>query len=140
MIALIRIKGDVGLEKDVRETLSRARLRRKYACVVIESNKNILGVIKKLENFIAYGEISEEMLLNLIEKRAKPVDKNKKIDAKKIVEEFKKGKKLEELNVKPFFRLHPPRGGIESKKHFGIGKGVLGNNKEKINELLERML
>jgi len=36
--------------------------------------------------------------------------------------------------------LHPPRKGIESKKHFGVGKGVLGDNKEKINELLERML
>ena len=40
----------------------------------------------------------------------------------------KKG--LEELGLKPFFRLHPPRGGIESKKHFGVGKGVLGDNKK----------
>jgi len=28
----------------------------------------------------------------------------------------------------------------ESKKHFGVGKGVLGDNKEKINELVRRML
>ncbi len=41
---------------------------------------------------------------------------------------------------KNFFRLHPPRRGIESKKHFGVGKGVLGDNGEKINELLVRML
>jgi large subunit ribosomal protein L30 len=44
------------------------------------------------------------------------------------------------LNIKPFFRLHPPRGGIDSAKHFGIKKGVLGNNKESINKLIERML
>ena len=48
--------------------------------------------------------------------------------------------KYEEVNVKPFFRLHPPRKGIESKKHFGVGKGVLGNHKDKINKLIERML
>ena len=42
------------------------------------------------------------------------------------------------LDLKPFFRLHPPRGGIKSKIHFP--KGVLGNNKEKINDLVERML
>ena len=56
----------------------------------------------------------------------------------KIVEELEKGKKYEELNLKPFFRLHPPRKGIKSKLHFP--KGVLGDNKEKINELVKRML
>ena len=45
---------------------------------------------------------------------------------------------VEELNMKPFFRLHPPRGGINAKIHFP--KGVLGNNKEKINDLIKRML
>ncbi|KKL95423.1 hypothetical protein LCGC14_1854700, partial [marine sediment metagenome] len=42
------------------------------------------------------------------------------------------------LNLKPFFRLHPPRKGIKSKLHFP--KGVLGDNKEKINDLVLRML
>ena len=51
--------------------------------------------------------------------------------------ELKAGK-MDELSIKPFFRLHPPRGGIKSKVHFP--KGVLGNNKEKINELIMRML
>ena len=62
-----------------------------------------------------------------------------KIDAKKTAEELEK-KNLNELGLKPFFSLHPPRGGIESKKHFGVGKGVLGDNKKAINKLLERML
>ena len=39
-----------------------------------------------------------------------------------------------------FFRLHPPRKGIDSKKGFGVGKGVLGNHGDKINELIGRML
>ena len=66
------------------------------------------------------------------------MDKKKKMDPKKIVEELKKGKTYKELNLKPFFRLHPPRKGIKSKVQFP--KGVLGNHKEKINELVERML
>jgi glycosyltransferase involved in cell wall biosynthesis len=48
--------------------------------------------------------------------------------------------KYEELNLKPFFSLHPPRKGINSKKHFGVKKGVLGDNKEQINDLIKRML
>ena len=34
MIAIVRIVGKVGTEKDVEETLSRLRLRKKYTCVV----------------------------------------------------------------------------------------------------------
>jgi large subunit ribosomal protein L30 len=140
MIAIIRIKGQIGVDKKVKETLSRLRLRRKYACVVVNPTNENLGMIKKVKNLVAYGEIGKKTFEKLIEKRGQALDKKKKIDFKKSAEELEKGKNYEDLNLKPFFRLHPPRGGIESKKHFGVGKGVLGNNKEKINELIERML
>ncbi|MAH03463.1 50S ribosomal protein L30 [Candidatus Pacearchaeota archaeon] len=138
MIAIIRIRGQVGLKKEIVETLNRLRLRRKYVCVVINPKKEQLGMIKKLKDFVAYGEIKKEVFEKLIEKRGQLVDKKKKVDLKKAAEELEKGKKYEELNLKPFFRLHPPRKGIKSKFHFP--KGVLGNNKDKINELVERML
>ena len=117
---IIRISGQVGLNKDVAETLYRLRLRRKYACVVLDKpTKEQLGMIKKVKDFVAYGEISEDVYKKLVEKRGKKDAKGK---------------------LKPFFRLHPPLRGIESKKHFGVGKGVLGNNKQEINKLIERML
>ncbi len=119
-IAIIRIKGQIGLRKAVAETLFRLRLRRKYACVVIDNpSKEQLGMIKKVQNFVAFGEIGEEMYKELVKKR---------------------GQKNVKGELKPFFRLHPPRKGIEAKKHFGVGKGVLGDHKTKINELIERML
>lgn len=119
-LAIIRIHGQVKLRKPIVETLHRLRLRRKYACVVFDKpNKEQLGMIKKVKDFVAFGEIDEATYKELIKKR---------------------GKKDVQGKLKPFFRLHPPRKGIESKKHFGVGKGVLGNNKEKINELIGRML
>ncbi|MDP7520924.1 MAG: uL30 family ribosomal protein [Candidatus Pacearchaeota archaeon] len=138
MIAIIRIRGQVGLKKEIIETLNRLRLRRKYTCVVINPKKEQLGMIRKLKDFIAYGEIKKEVFEKLIEARGQLIDKSKKINGKEVVEGLKKGKSYEELNLKPFFRLHPPRKGIKSKFHFP--KGVLGNNKDKINELMERML
>ena len=69
-------------------------------------------MIKKVRDFVAFGEINNDMYKKLVEKR-----KNK---------------------IKNFFRLHPPRKGIKSKVHYP--KGALGNHKDKINELLERML
>ena len=138
MICIIRIKGNVGLEKGVVETLKRLRLRKKYSCVIIDPKKEDLGMIKKVANFVAFGNIKKDVFEEVIEKRGQIIDKTKKIDSKKIADELLKGKKYEELNLKPFFRLHPPRKGIKSKLHFP--RGVLGDNKEKINDLVLRML
>ncbi len=115
MICVIRIAGETGLNEKIKENLNRLRLKKKYSCVVLENpNESQLGMIKIAGDFIAFGEINDETYKKLKEARGKP------------------GKK--------FFRLHPPRKGIDSKKHFGIGKGVLGDNKEHINKLIERML
>ena len=115
MIAVIRIHGQVKVRKDVSETLNRLRLRRKYSCIVFENNEvEKMGMVKKVKDFVAYGEIDENTYKKLVEKR--------------------------KTNIQNFFRLHPPRKGIESKKHFGVGKGVLGDNKKEINKLIERML
>ena len=141
MKIIIRIIGEVGLSGDIKETLHRLRVRKKYSCVVLPTvSKQQEGMIEKVKNCVAYGEINKELLEKLIEIRGKPIDKKKKIEPKKIVEELIKGKKYQELNLKPFFRLHPARGGIKSKKHFGKEKGVLGDHGNEINKLLERML
>ena len=114
-IAVIRIHGQVGLRAGIVETLNRIKLRRKYSCVVVDGKKEELGMIKKVKDFVAYGEINEEIYKRLNEKR--------------------------KTKTKNFFRLHPPRGGIDAKKHFGeTKKAVLGNNGKEINKLIERML
>ena len=112
-IIVIRITGDVGLRKDIVETLNRLKLRRKYSCVVFENpTKEQLGMIEKVRDFVAFGNIDEKTCKKLVEKR--------------------------KTKIKNFFRLHPPRGGIKTKLHFP--KGVLGNHREAINKLIGRML
>ena len=115
MICIIRIAGETGLDYKIKESLDRLRIRKKYSCVVIEKPNDVqLGMLKSVADFVAFGEINQETYEKLKKARGKPNN--------------------------PTFRLHPPRKGIESKKHFGIGKGVLGNNKEHINKLIERMI
>jgi large subunit ribosomal protein L30 len=111
-IAVVRIRGEVGLRGDFAETFVRMRLGKKYSCVILEPTKENLGMIQKVKDLVAFGEISDEMYKKLVEKRQK--------------------------NVKDFFRLNPPRGGIKSKLHFP--RGVLGNHGKEINKLIERML
>ncbi|MEX2017373.1 MAG: hypothetical protein WD876_02780, partial [Candidatus Pacearchaeota archaeon] len=107
--------GDVNLRGDVKETFNRLNLRNKYNCMVFSNpTKEQEGMIKKVSDLIAFGEITEETFKKLNEKRG-----NKKYPN--------------------FFRLHPPRKGLRSSKlHFP--KGVLGNHGNKINELIEKML
>lgn len=113
IIAVIRITGDVNLDGKIRETLNRLKLRRKYSCIILKPTKEEEGMIKKIRDFVAFGEIKEDTLKKLKDKRGKPGHPD-------------------------FFRLHPARGGMKTKFHFP--KGVLGDNKEKINDLIERML
>ncbi len=124
MIAVIRIKGQVGIDKRRKETLNRLGLKRKYSCVVLNEEPINMGMIKSVKEFVAHGKIDEETLKELIEKRGK--------EPEKMMKELKKEK------IKLVFRLHPPRGGINSKEMYP--KGVLGDNKEEINKLIKRML
>ncbi len=142
MIAIIRISGIPEMPEKAGETLDRLRLRKKYACVLINETPEELGMLNKVQNFVAYGKIDKEMLAELIKARGKLIGGKKiKIDAEKIAGELLGGKtkkKLSDSGLKPFFSLHPPRGGINSKKHYPAG--ILGDNKDKINELIRRML
>lgn len=131
MILVIRISGMVDIDKGIASTLDRLRLRRKYSCVVIEENDVNKGMLQKVRSFVAYGKIDDALLKELIEKRGQKIDKKKAIGTVKDLD-------FESANLKPFFRLHPPRKGINSKQHFP--KGVLGNHSDKISELVRRML
>ncbi len=140
MLIVIRISGDVNIPEKLRESLFRLRIRRKYSAVLIKPSNENQKLLLQIRNLVAFGDIDNETLSLLIQKRAMPKRKGIKIDAKKIISELEK-KDISETEIKPFFRLHPPRGGIDSKKHFGTSKkAVLGDNKEKINELVRRML
>ena len=117
-IAVIRISGMVKVPKDIENALYRLKLRRKYVCVVVDTNNPaVKGLLEKVKYYVAFGPINKEIYDKLVKAR---------------------GKKDSDGKLKNFFRLHPPRKGIKSKIQYP--KGVLGDNKADINKLIERML
>ena len=153
-IAVIRIHGKSGLKKGIKSTLNMLRLYNKHNCAVIPNTDAYVGMIKKAKNYITWGEINEETLKLLLERRGKLARKqslteqyvNEKLklniaDFSKQVFEFKK--ELSDLpGLKLFFKLNPPKGGFERggiKAQFASG-GVLGYRKDKINELIKKMM
>ncbi len=142
MKAIIRIIGQVETGKKTAESLKRLRLLKRYTCVIANESPEAIGQVEKIRNFVAFGKVDEKTLAELIKARGKKIG-NKKIriseaEAQKIAKEIMAGKKLEELGIKPWFGLHPARGGIDTKHHYP--KGVLGDHGDNINKLIMRML
>jgi large subunit ribosomal protein L30 len=147
MIAVIRIRGRVGVRKEIEDTLKMLRLHRKHHCVLLNPTDSFKGMLQKVKDYVTWGEISDEVLKKLIEKRGrKPGDKRlTKEEAEKVFNELKNfdghpAKKLMELGVKPVFRLSPPSKGFRKSIKLHYPKGELGYRGEAINELLERMI
>ncbi len=124
-IAIVRIRGSIKVNKEINDTLNMLRLYKRNYCVVMPSTPSILGMIQKVKDYSTWGEINEETLKLLKDKR---LEKTKD----------KQGKDVE----KKFFRLSPPRGGFErkgTKVAFKVG-GALGYRGDKINYLIKKMV
>jgi large subunit ribosomal protein L30 len=108
-------------------------------------------MLRKAKDYITWGEIDSETLQELLEKRAMLPGREKVTPDYLKETEYKNAQKLaqalleekaqlEEVGIKPVFRLHPPRKGYkDTKKAFNEG-GTLGYRGEEINLLLKRMV
>jgi len=115
-IAVILIRGLVGVRVDVKDALFSLNLRKKHACAIIEDTPTNRGMLKKVQDYTTFGIVSDEVLKELQTKRT--------------------------ANEKNVYFLAPPVGGFERKgiKNSFIVGGALGDRKEDINVLLKKMM
>jgi len=151
--AVIRVRGHRKINRDIEDTMSMLRLNRVNHCVVIPENDAMKGMLQKSKDFITWGEVSEETLTRLIRARGRlygdaPIDDQYVggNSAYQSVEGFAQGVVRGEVkysdlkDVKPVFRLHPPRQGYEAVKKDVKTHGSLGYRGDRINALIEKML
>lgn len=150
MLALIRVRGNVKVRRDVEETLQMLGLKTVNNCVLVPINPSYTGMVEKVKDLITYGNVHKDVFKKMLLRWGRTLG-NKKVDEKylkekgytleKFVDEFfDKKVKLQDLDIKPVFRLHPPRKGYEGiKRPYSLG-GALGNRSNDINELLYRMI
>ena len=115
IIAIVRVRGLRGVRHDMEKTLSYLNLHRRNFCVVLKKNPSSYGMIQKIRDFVAWGEIREDVHRKLTA-RAKGEHK--------------------------FYRLNSPKKGYGRKGikvAFSKG-GALGYRGDKINDLITRML
>ena len=153
-IAVIRLKGSIGLQRPVKETFKMLKLYKVNYCTILPKSKNMIGMLDRIKDFATWGEIDTDTTKELLILRGRlPSNKSLTPDyihektgltaeafAKEIAEG---GKALKDIpGLKPFFRLKPPTGGFEkkgAKRPYSLG-GSSGYRKDHINSLIKRML
>ncbi len=58
-LAVIRVRGSVNLNYEVKDTLNLLRLYRKNFCVVVDNTPSFQGMIKKVKDYVTYGKIDD---------------------------------------------------------------------------------
>jgi large subunit ribosomal protein L30 len=141
MYAVIRIRGTVNVRKDVEDTLKMMRLGRMMHCVVIKDSDNLRGMLQKAKDWITWGDINDNVLKLLIDRRGRKIGDKKltKEESENTMKNLKETGKVPE-GIKPVFRLTPPSKGFKHSIKQQYPKGELGYRGEKINELLKRMI
>ncbi len=163
LYAIIRLRGRVDVAPDVDYTLKLLRLHRRMHLVLYPSTlPGIEGMLHKVKDWVTWGEINRETLLELLKKRGR-IPGNKPITEEylkkaleissfeELADKLLSGeiiltklydKKAKKWLIKPVFRLSPPKGGFEgsTKKPYGTGEGELGYRGDAINDLIKRMI
>jgi large subunit ribosomal protein L30 len=150
MFAIVRLRGELNLRPEIKDTLAMLRLHRINHCVVLRDDPQIKGMIQKVKDYVAWGEIDERTLAFLLEKRGR-LSGNRRLTEQLLKEKSSYGTfqelaaamqsgaaGLQDLGIKPVFRLHPARKGLRTtKKTFAQG-GDLGFRQD-MTDFIKRM-
>lgn len=118
-LAAIRIRGMIGPRKPVKDTMNMLGLKKRHTCVILPQTDAVLGMLKKIQNYVMWGEVSDDIVALLEEKRGSKAVKN----------EFKQ----------VYFLTSPKKGYRKGLKVPTSQGGVLGHSSS-IGELITRMV
>ncbi len=151
-LAVIRVRGVSDIFHEIKATLKMLNLTRNCHATLVDDRPAYLGMLRKARNYVTWGEISKENIALLLREKGRLVGNKKLTDS--YVQEIGH-KSLDDLaeaihkleveynrlpNLKPVFRLHPPRKGFKGrvKRSYAAG-GVSGYRGEAINDLIKKM-
>jgi len=150
---IIRLRGTQNLNPKTKDTLKYMRLNRVNHAVVLPESDTTKGMLQVAKDYVTWGEVDAKTLANVIKARGRLVGDGPLTDAH--VAKHTSFKSIEALaeaiiagktryqdvpEVKPIFRLHPAKGGLEGIKRSVQAGGALGYRGQDINDLLGRML
>jgi large subunit ribosomal protein L30 len=155
-IVVIRLRGQAGINRVVRETLCSMMLLRKFQAALFPENAAVRGMLFRVKDYVTWGEPSVETISSLLTQRAEissgedltPDLLKKQLhvsSVQELADKIKKGeitlRQLKTTGISSRFRLHPPGKGFKKtiKRSFR-DSGELGYRGDNINALLHRMI
>lgn len=151
--AVIRVRGTINVKPDIKKTLQLLNLSKVNHCVLLEEKPSIKGMLQVVKDYVTWGEIEKDAISKLITSRGKlEGDKELTNDYLKSSTSFSDADKISQAiidnkfrykdipDVKPIFRLSPPKNGYEGIKRSFSNKGALGYRGKEINKLIKRMI
>lgn len=151
-LAVIRVRGVSDIFQEIKATLQMLHLTRNCHATLIDDRPSYLGMLRKAQHYVTWGEISKEGIALLLKKRGRLVGDKELTDKHTQEIGYKSLDDLAEAiykleveygrlpNIKPVFRLHPPKRGFKGKvKRSYASGGVTGYRGEAINDLIKKM-
>ncbi|VVB65436.1 50S ribosomal protein L30 [Candidatus Gugararchaeum adminiculabundum] len=140
LFAIVRVRGPVKVNYEINDTLEMLRITRVNHATLVDDRPQYLGMLQKVKDYVAFGEISKETLVKLLTKRGVIVGEQPVKNPKDLAEKLFSGQvKLNDPSFENVFRLRPPSQGYKSTKS-SQPFGQLGDIGADINDLLSRML
>ncbi len=152
MYAVVQVRGVVKTRCDIKDTLKMLRLHHINHCVLVPDTPENLGMIRKVKDYVAFGEVDAGTIETLLQTRGRIVGDSPLTDeyiksnsAFGSIADFAKAlasgeTKLRDIpGLKPVLRLHPPRKGYKTPKRTFPQGGALGYYGQEINTLLYKM-
>jgi large subunit ribosomal protein L30 len=153
MQAIVQLRGEVDMSQGVRDTMKMLNLHGVNHCAFVPEEDTYRGMITKVNDWVAHGEPSVDVVETLLRRRVEPIEGDAAVDEEWLAEHtdyddfaalaealVAEETTLREQGLTPVLRLHPPRGGHRGIKHAAAEGGQLGKHTtEQIDALLEEM-
>ena len=153
MQAVVQLRGEVNISQDILDTLEMLNLGRVNHATLVPERDTYRGMIAKVNDYVAFGEPSVEVVATLLARRGEPAEGSATTDDEWVAEHtayddttalaealVAEETTLQEAGLSPAIRLHPPRGGHDGVKNPVVDGGSIGGQAtEEIDRLLEAM-
>jgi large subunit ribosomal protein L30 len=150
-LLVVNLRGLVNTRAPVRTTLDQMKVARRFNATIVPNDEVHLGMLNLAKEHLAWCELNAGIAEKLLNTRAE-ISSGTRVSESQIAKEYgsfhdiasklESGEiKLSSINeIRPFFRLSPPRGGFKRsiRRQFRDG-GILGPN-EDLPSMVEKML
>lgn len=150
-LLVVNLRGLVNTRAPIRTTLNQLKVAKRFNATIVPNDDVHAGMLNLAKEHLAWCQLNADLAEKLLKSRSERSSGNRVLESEiakehgsfhEIASGLENGTiKLSAIEeMRPFFRLSPPRGGFKrSIRRQYLDGGILGPNKE-LQSLVERML